>query len=141
MTNLPQPKPVRLGEPGLYILPEAVGFPSLVVVQGQLPVRLHFALTDDTEFHLPLSQIALERLCGALTPLFSSQDNRLSARQVSVQSVAETPTFEWDDTGKTVTVDFLADDGTAVVLAMPVELLRSLRSDIDDALARRPQPN
>ncbi len=72
MQNLPQPKPARLGPPGLYVLPEAVGFPGPVIVQDRLPVRLHFVLEDGTEFHLPTTETVLGRLYTALKVHFGN---------------------------------------------------------------------
>lgn len=70
MSLLPLPVPVQLGPPGLYSLPKAVGFGGLVLAQGQLPIRLHFALEDETEFHLPTTDNSLERLYTALKAHF-----------------------------------------------------------------------
>jgi hypothetical protein len=70
MSNLPLPKPVQLGPPGLYILQDAVGFPGPVVDQVRALTQLHFVLKDGTEFLLPISDYSLERLYTALKGQF-----------------------------------------------------------------------
>jgi hypothetical protein len=74
MSNLPLPKPVQLGPPGLYSLPEAVGFVGPSGAAYQLPVQLHFVLKDGTELDLPMSNIVLGRLYTALKGLFDSDE-------------------------------------------------------------------
>jgi hypothetical protein len=55
-----QPKSAQLGPPDLYILPTAERFPGMTIAEGL--ARLHFALEDGTELHLPTTEIALARL-------------------------------------------------------------------------------
>jgi hypothetical protein len=70
MSNLPLPKPARLGPPGLYILPDAVGCPGPVADQVRALTQLHFVLEDGTEFLLPISDYSLKRLYTDLRGLF-----------------------------------------------------------------------
>ena len=48
--------------------------------------------------------------------------------------------FLWDDNNMSATVTFVADDATAIALAMSVATLTALRADIDAELARKTQP-
>ena len=137
MPNLPPPTPARLGQPGLYILPAAEGFVAPVVAGGQLPVRLHFALADDTEFHLPISSIALGRLYSALKGLFDPPD-AIPGRPVRVHEFTEMPTFDWDKEGQRVNADFLHQDGSTTGLEMSAAKLKDLLREIAEALERRP---
>jgi hypothetical protein len=55
--------------------------------------------------------------------------------------VSELPEIEWDDTGKSAQMHFFyTRDAITISLAMPAELLRNLRADIDRVFAERPKP-
>lgn len=64
-------------------------------------------------------------------------------KQLIHAAFSDRATIEWDDSGKTATVYFLADDATAIFLAIPEATLRDLQADISQALADRkpPTPN
>jgi hypothetical protein len=50
-------------------------------------------------------------------------------------------TIHWDETGRSADVDFLATDGTPVILTMTALSLERLRVDIGGALSQRPKSN
>jgi hypothetical protein len=133
MSALPQPTPARLGQPGLYALPRAEGFVGIVLVGGRLPIQLHFSLADGTEFHLPISDIARERLYTALAGLQGLQAGEMPARQILDYRLSDDPTVELD--GQNATIEATAENGTGLRLTMPRHALKALRSSIDDALS------
>jgi hypothetical protein len=62
-------------------------------------------------------------------------------RQLVHRPVSDRASFEWDDTGKIVTVHFLAEDLTAIALTMSKAMLKLLWDDIAHALADKQRPN
>jgi hypothetical protein len=134
MSDIPQPTPARLGQPGLYVLPEAVGFAGTVLAGGRLPARLHFALADDTELHLPISDFARERLCSALEGLKGLGTGHIPGRRIVDYRLSEAPSVAAE--GHQLVVEATADDGTTLRLAMSRGALEELRASIDDSLAR-----
>jgi len=53
-------------------------------------------------------------------------------------TVSEWVNVAWDAEGKTLTLNCRADDGTALDLTMPPDLVEALRQDIAHALSHRP---
>jgi hypothetical protein len=134
MSNVPQPAPVQLGRPGLYVLPTAVGFAGTVIAGGRLPVRLHFALEDGTEFHLPISDIARERLCTALEGLKGVEPGHELGRRIQEHTLSDDPVVQVN--GDRAVVEAHANDGTSLRLSMTRHALEGLRATIDAALGR-----
>jgi hypothetical protein len=126
--------PARLGQPGLYVLPEAEGFAGTVLVGGRLPARLHFALADGTELHLPISDIARERLCTALEQLKGLGTGRIPGHQIVDYQLSEAPSVAAESSQ--MIVEATADNGTTLRLAMSRGALKELRARIDASLAR-----
>lgn len=136
MSNLPSPTPVQLGPPGLYSLPTVEACAGLVLAGGQSPTRIHLDLVDGTQLHLAMSDIAAERIYSALKGLFEPPPDRIQGRPIRVHQVSELPTPQRD--GNTLHLDFLHQDGTATVLAIPTQMLEPIRRMIGDAIAGRP---
>jgi hypothetical protein len=134
MSVLPQPKPAQLGQPGLYALPRAEGFAGIVLAGGRLPIQPHFSLMDGTEFHLPISDIARERLYTALAGLQGLQAGEMPPRQLLDHRISDDPTVE--SHGRDATIEATTENGTALRLTMPRHALEALRSSIDDALSQ-----
>ena len=134
-----QPKLVRLGPPGLYSLPTVEGSGGLILEEGQLPIRIHLALEDETQLHLPMTKIAVERVYGVLKVLFDPPE-RIPGRPDADYTISDAPTFLWDDEGTTLSACFFDEKGkgTATV-QMPAAVVGLLRDAIEEAILRRPQ--
>jgi hypothetical protein len=67
-------KLVQLDPPGPYVLPEAVGFQGLVLVQGQRPTQMRFALADGSILHLPIAEHAFDKVLRQFASLYEARE-------------------------------------------------------------------
>jgi hypothetical protein len=73
MSSIPQPTPLQLDPPGLYITPEVTGYAGPMFVEGRLPAQFCLFLADGTELRLPISLDTLRGLARHIRS-FADQD-------------------------------------------------------------------
>ncbi len=62
-------------------------------------------------------------------------------KQLIQKPVSDPPSVEWVEKGKTANICVLAEDGTYIVLTIPVSILKALQAEISAALSASPSPN
>jgi hypothetical protein len=131
------PTPIRLDPPGPYILPIAVEFASSPLSLSQSQAQIHllqFHLEGGVQLRLPTKDTVLQRLYRNLKELIEPQGRGYKR----IHPISEIPQFTRLDKN-TAAIEFPHRDGISTVLTFPAEVLESLRSQIAEAIERRPQ--